>query len=203
MSAARAGSPATAWLPLYLLIWSLHVLRIKIKRFLHQARLNCAVKHEHHLCIHWSFFFPPFNDLFLKFCDFWAVVIIEVMIFVMNAMLWREEKGKPEACLWKDVHFSSPFDCSYTLEGLFCLMAPNQPSSPTIPISVFQLLLSGDNHLVMNSLISSLLYSSAFFVRLFLDKPALVCVKRGRGNVFYFYFFIYKVWKVRLNEWQS
>lgn len=137
------------------------------------------------------FFFFSFQLSFLKFSNFWAVVIIEIMIFVMNAMLWREEKGKPEACLWKYIHLSSPLDCSYTLEGLFCLMAPNQPSSPTIPISVFQLLLSGDNHLVMNSLISSLLYSSAFFVRLFLDKTALVCVKRQRGNVFDF--FIYKV----------
>lgn len=97
------------------------------------------------------------------------------------------KKGKPEGCLWKYVHLSLPLDCSYTLEGLFCLMALNQPSSPTIPISVFQLLLSGDNHLVMNSLISSLLYSSAAFVRLFLDKTALVCGRRGRGNVFYFY----------------
>lgn len=43
-----------------------------------------------------------------------------------------------------------------TLEGLFCLMGLNQPSSPTTPISVFQLLLSAGNHSVMNSLISSL-----------------------------------------------
>lgn len=71
------------------------------------------------------------------------------------------------------------------------MMAPNQPSSPTIPISVFQLLLSGDNHLVMNSLISSLLYSSAF-VRLFLDKTTLICVGRGRGDIFYFLFTKYK-----------
>lgn len=132
--------------------------------------------------------FPLHYLFFFKFCKFWALVIIEVMIFVMNAMLWREKKGKPEAGLGKHVHLSSPLDRSYTLEGLFCLMAPKQPSSPTIPISVFQLLLSGDNHLVMNSLISSLLYSSAFFVRLFLDKTALVCVKRGRGNEFYFLF---------------
>lgn len=96
----------------------------------------------------------------------------------------KGEKGKPEACLWKYVHLSSPLGCSYTLEGLFCVMGLNQPSSPTIPISVFQLLLSGDNHLVMNSLISSLLYSSAFFVRLFLDKTVWV---EAEENTFYFY----------------
>ncbi len=91
--------------------------------------------------------------LMTLFADFTFFLILLQGRFAIEICFW--EKNKPEACLWKHVHLSSPLDCSY-LGGLFCLMGLNQPSSPTIPISVFQLLLSGGNHLVMNSLISGL-----------------------------------------------